>query len=61
MPQKFRKKNRSRFTYSEIVECIELQHSGYYDQCMCGHEFEDDYDWERDEAIWDALEEGYDY
>lgn len=45
------------YSYEDRVTCIELQHSGYYDQCMCGHEFEDDFDFADDEPIWDELDE----
>lgn len=57
MPQKFKKQKQQKFDYDEIRTCIELQHSGYYDQCMCGHEFEENFDFElMDESIWDELD-----
>lgn len=51
-----------RYSYEEVRECIELQFSDYYSQCMCGHEFQASYRFEKwDEGIWDELYEEESY
>lgn len=54
MPRKFRKEAvLNHADWETTMECLGLQGSGYYDQCMCG--WNGDHDADAEEAYWRSL------
>lgn len=55
MPRKFVKNHPApdHADYETTMECLQLQESNYYDQCMCG--WNGDHDEEAEGAFWRSL------
>lgn len=56
MPRKFMKNLTQTIDHADFdttMECLQLQESGYYDQCMCG--WNGDHDEEAEYYYWESL------